>query len=664
MSRLKIGGRLYLVFALFLVPVVYLLYSVITEKNISIEFARKELVGNTYLTALRDFQLDLHATLRDSAARDRLAKEIAGLAELESHTGAGMDSADMARILGEQSRKLLAAAPGQSGSDTLAALRNLVGRIGDQSNLILDPDLDSFYVMDAVVVKMPDLVDRLAALADFGVAIAGKGALSADDRTDYLLAKGGLDTTLEGLEGSVSSGYRGNADGSLKATLDGRYQSAKKAWTRFESELNAAVIERGGAGVSAAQLYQLEKAALEESAAFWKTGNAELARLLRLRIDGFLTGMWTTLGVTALLFVVVFSFGGFTVVRGVVRPIQAMTEVMSRLAEGDKGVAIPASENRDEIGDMARAVVFFKNTMIEADRLAGMERENQRAREERAQRIEHFIGDFDSAVSAVVQRVSAAATQLQADAQELSATAEQTTRQAKTVAEAAEEASSNVQTVAAATEELSCSVSEISRQVDESSQIAVVAVSEANRTNATVAGLSDAAQKIGEVVNLINEIASQTNLLALNATIEAARAGDAGKGFAVVAGEVKNLATQTAKATEDIQAQVAQMQAVTSTAVGAIQGITGTIRRMSEITAAIAGSVSEQGAATSEISRNVQQASAGTIQVSSNIGDVTTAAGQTGAMASHTLAAAHELADQSGRLRNEVNEFIKKVRAA
>ncbi|CAK0740848.1 methyl-accepting chemotaxis protein [Azospirillaceae bacterium] len=264
----------------------------------------------------------------------------------------------------------------------------------------------------------------------------------------------------------------------------------------------------------------------------------------------------------------------------------------------------------------------------------------------------------------MVSGVATAATQMQSDAQSLTATAEQTNRQSAAVAGAAEQASSNVQTVAAATEELTASVGEIGRQVTESARIAGTAVEEANRTNATVASLADAAQKIGDIVQLINSIASQTNLLALNATIEAARAGDAGKGFAVVASEVKNLASQTAKATEDIQGQVMQMQTVTGTAVDAIKGITGTIRRMSEIATTIATSVEQQGAATHEIARNVEQASQGTREVSGHIGGVTQAAGATGRMACQTLSAAQNLNQQAARLRSEVDGFVSRVRAA
>ena len=391
---------------------------------------------------------------------------------------------------------------------------------------------------------------------------------------------------------------------------------------------------------------------------------ADLERLLCNRIDGFIKDRWAKLGVTFGMFVLIFFFGGAQVLRGVVRPVEAMTKAMDQLAAGNKEVDIPGTERSDELGRMAQAMRVFEKNMIEAERLAEQERVEQEARQRRADRIEAMIRDFDRVISTVVQGVSSAATQLQSNAQNLSATADQTNRQAVAVAAAAEEASANVQTVASATEELTASVGEISRQVGSSMSIAESAVEEASRTNSTVAGLSDAAQKIGEVVELINGIASQTNLLALNATIEAARAGEAGKGFAVVASEVKNLANQTAKATEDIQAQVGQMQEVTASAVEAIREITGTIRRMSEIATTIAVAVEQQGAATSEIARNVQHASHGTREVSHNIGGVTEAASSTGAMAGETLGAARDLAEQSSRLRSEVDGFIGKVRAA
>jgi methyl-accepting chemotaxis protein len=371
----------------------------------------------------------------------------------------------------------------------------------------------------------------------------------------------------------------------------------------------------------------------------------------------------TALGLTALALVL----GGllaWVIGRGITRPVAQMTGAMSALAEGKFETEVPARENTDEIGAMAKSVQVFKENMIKARDLAAKELEEAKRREERAQRIEALTREFDAEVAAVLETVASATTELKASATAMTATAEESSRQATAVAAASEQASTNVTTVATATEELSSSIAEITRQVTQSAQIASSAVEESNRTTSTVKGLAEGAAKIGDVVKLINDIAGQTNLLALNATIEAARAGEAGKGFAVVAAEVKNLATQTAKATEEIASQVGMIQSATSGSVAAIETIGGTIGRINEIATTIASAVEEQGAATQEISRNVQQASAGTQEVSSNIGGVSQAAAETGAAASQVLSASDELSRQSETLRRYVDTFLAGVRAA
>ncbi len=352
------------------------------------------------------------------------------------------------------------------------------------------------------------------------------------------------------------------------------------------------------------------------------------------------------------------------ITRLIARPVVAMTHAMTALAGGQKDVEIGGAARKDEIGAMAKAVLVFKQNMIQAETLAAEQERERAAREKRARRVESSAQDFDRNVGGVVSAVSSATAQLQDFAQTMSSVAEEASRQATIVATASEQATVNVQTVASAAEELSSSILEIGRQVGQSAQIAQNAVTNAEKTNATVQGLANAAQRVGDVVKLISDIASQTNLLALNATIEAARAGEAGRGFAVVAAEVKNLATQTAKATEEIGTHISGIQATTADSVVAIQAIGATIRDINEITSAIAAAVEEQGAATQEIARNVQQAAMGTSEVSANIVGVTRASSETGQTANQVLIAAKEMAERTDSLRGEVERFLSEVKAA
>ena len=368
------------------------------------------------------------------------------------------------------------------------------------------------------------------------------------------------------------------------------------------------------------------------------------------------------LGVVGVLLGIVLAW---LIGRGISRPVVRMCAAMRALAGGDKAVEIPGVGRKDEIGQMADTVQVFKDSMIETERLrAEQERTKTRVEAERKQGMTNLANDFEAGVKGIVSAVASQATEMEASAQAMTHTAEQTTQQATTVAAAVEQASASIQTVASAAEQLSSSVLEIGRQVEQSSKIAAHAVIEADKTNTTVEGLNTIAQRIGEVVQLIENIAGQTNLLALNATIEAARAGDAGKGFAVVASEVKSLATQTAKATEEIRAQISEIQGSTEQTVGAIRSIGGTIRQMSEIATTIASAVEQQGAATREIASNVHQAAQGTTDIATNIGGLSRAASETGAAATQVLAGAGELSKQSETLRRDVDTFVATVRAA
>ncbi|QDG79184.1 methyl-accepting chemotaxis protein [Labrenzia sp. PHM005] len=351
--------------------------------------------------------------------------------------------------------------------------------------------------------------------------------------------------------------------------------------------------------------------------------------------------------------------------RMISRPITKIIGSMTALADGNSEVELQVSGRRDEIGQMEKALEVFKENALEVERMEQEKHERERlAAEEKRASMNALADQFETALMGIVDTVTDSSNRMQSTAQSMSSVAEQTQQQASTVATSAESASQNVQTAASAAEEMSASISEINRQVSESAEISNQANAEAERSNDSVRGLADAASKIGEVIELISGIAEQTNLLALNATIEAARAGEAGKGFAVVASEVKNLATQTARATEEIGSQISGMQSATGEAVEAIQSISQTIGQIKDISDTISGAMSEQGIATREIADSTQQAASGTAEVGHTINDVATAASDTGNAAKEVLEVAVDLSEHAKTLRTQVETFLGEVRAA
>ncbi len=411
------------------------------------------------------------------------------------------------------------------------------------------------------------------------------------------------------------------------------------------NESAAAIVK--GAGAMKAGLVSEQRRLEEESDATV----AQTERLiLMLAAGGFLLG-----GILAVL-----------LGKGISRPMIEMCKAMRKLASGNFEIVLPGLGRKDELGEMAAAVEEFKMQAIaKAERdAAAQDAQNRASSATRRAELIRFADEFEAAVGTIVSNVSASAVQLEEAAGTLTRTADTTQNLSTQVAGASEEASSNMQSVATATEELSASVDEIGRRVRDSNRIAEAAVLQAQQTDDRIGKLSRAAQEIGDVVKLITAIAEQTNLLALNATIEAARAGEAGRGFAVVAAEVKSLASQTAKATDEISLHISGMQGATQESVAAIKEIGGTIAQISNIASAIASAVEQQSGATQEIARNVQSVAQGTHQAAANIMQVNRGASETGTASGEVLNSAKTLSSESLRLREELERFMGNIRAA
>lgn len=699
LNNLSINARLMLSITILLVTLVAALAQAYTAIEANIKFAAWEMKGNKYerpvALMLRDAgmlrvalsmeQGGMNFSKLDKAAFIKdIDDQMVVLRTIQDEIGADLQFTDEGLASrGRESLKYetvlakwkevsaLSGADAQAAEEKLvsfiADLRGIISHAGDISNLILDPDLDSYYLMDVTLLAMPQTVDRLSVIGStFAEQLVPGRGLNQTEMTEAavfsrMLSEADVGRVVADMDVSYKEdlNFYGQSP-TLKSNIDPVLSSYKEKSEAFYTLINDIA---GGKNITQAGVLNAWYDATQASYDFWKVGIDELDTLLSIRIADYKAQQMKVLVMSAggvLLSLLMF----FIVSKSITRPLANLTGAMSKLANRDLSTEVPYANAKSEIGAIARALEVFKNNALEMKRL---EEERQQAviqgEQERKKSMIELADRFDSFVQDSLQNLLMSAGNMKEAAVTLTSTSRQTAEASNFVASVASETDANVQTVASATEELSASSQEIAVQVVAVAQKAGAAAAEAKKASETVSHLNSLAGSIGEVVEAIKDIAEQTNLLALNATIEAARAGEAGKGFAVVADEVKKLAIETGHKTGQIGDRVQSIQKAIKNSVDAVEMIISNVRLIDTAASSVSAAVEEQNAATGEIGRNVTEVSSGTQQVSETIYRVSSNAAQTGEQSKLVLEAANDVAKLADSLRGQINNFLAGIRA-
>ena len=643
--RQKIVLHLTALAALFIVPIGLILGILVSNENASIRVVRNEVAGAAYLRALapvlnavEEHQYDHSVDVSQAAAQ---------IQAVESQFGAGLGTSSAAATAGNSGA---AAAADPASLDKImkvqADVLALISTIGNQSGLILDDQLDTYYLCDVALNHLPSLLDQLPDLE------INAGDPSKHD--DLVTSIGAVGSNHDGLDASMMAAFASDPTGSVKNALGGVYAEAK---TRLEASIerfkNKAKVDAASLSPVMGQVVALNQAVVDQLTVRLQAREARLERTEYLAIGGSIA-----------LFVLFSGFMAYRVVNHLTRPLERLTGVMRELANGNLDVEVPAVSRRDELGDMARATEVFRRNAIRNRELEETQKSEEAFRRRRQEALEELNVNFNTAVTGQLQMVGAASTELEATAQGLLTQADASGARTQQVESAVMVSTESAQAVAAATEQLAASSNEIGHQIERTTLVTRDAVGYADRASQLVEELSTAVGGVTNVVAFINEIASQTNLLALNATIEAARAGEAGRGFAVVASEVKALANQTAQATGEIGLKIGAVQNTAKDVAGIIRQITEVITNIDGNSGAVAAAVTEQASATGEISRSANNAAEANRDMAGSMAELRENASFTKNAAQQLFDAAADLAKQSETLRSDFETFIASVSRA